>query len=104
MRVWPLPELATAHPLVDKVRVYGQEDSRIPACGELTEDPAVDAPLGLGDEMKQVMREEIVIAWGRIGDHIRSALPLDENAVAYRSLGSERPSAHQQALEPKVRH
>ncbi len=27
------------------------------------------------------MREEIVIAWGRIGHHIRPALPL-ENAVA----------------------
>jgi hypothetical protein len=81
MRARLVPKLSTAHPLVDKLLVDGEEDPRIASRGELTEHSTVDAPLCLGDEVKEVMREEIVIAWCRIGDHVRPTLPLDENAV-----------------------
>jgi hypothetical protein len=77
--------LATPHRRGHELLVDRPEGARVAACRELAEDGAVEPPLGLGHEVEQVVRQELVEPGRGVHDECAGRVALDEDAVAPRA-------------------
>lgn len=73
---------AAAHRLPQQLLVDRPKGSGIASGGELAEDRPVEAPLRLGDEVEQVVRQEVIEARGRVHHRRGCLVALNEDAVA----------------------
>jgi hypothetical protein len=76
-----LSELPLPNTSAEQLVIYREKESGVAARGKLAEDGTVEAPLGLSDKVQQVVRQEVVVSWGGLGDHRRGAGSLDHDAV-----------------------
>jgi hypothetical protein len=77
------------HIFCNEPRVRRLEDAGIATRGEIAEDGAVEPELGLGDEVEEVVRQEVVVA-DRPAPEVWIAFALDLDGVAAGAFLDER--------------